>query len=408
MLSDLQIRKATARDKPYKLSDSAGLYLYVTPSGGRLWRMKYRYGGGEKVYSIGPYPVITLAAAREAALEAKRMLASGVDPSAAKKALKEPEKVSAPFAEIAEKWQAWRRPAWSESTADAVRASLANHALPKLGDMPIDTIKPADVMAVIEAIDQKGAGETAGRVFQRLKSIFRYAVTREHLKSVDDPTYTLKPSELIAPRKVRHRAAHSASDVPVFFAALDQYQGYPVATLGLQLLMLTAVRPGELRGARWSEFDVKNGMWRIPAERMKMKTEHRVPLSSQALDVLAQLRELDLSDDLLLPSPFYPGKPISDGTFNSALARLGFKGAATAHGFRSLFSTEANEAGHHPDVIELQLAHTERDDVRAAYNHAQRLAERAALMIWWGDRVDELKSLETPSSFNPPGLRQPR
>nr|WP_288121240.1 integrase arm-type DNA-binding domain-containing protein [Thiomonas sp.] len=392
MLSDLQIRKATARDKPYKLSDSAGLYLYVTPSGGRLWRMKYRFGCGEKVYSIGPYPVITLAAAREAALDAKRMLAAGVDPSAAKKARKEPEKPPTLFAEIAEKWLAWRRSAWSEGTADAVRASLDNHALPKLGTMPIESIKPADVRAVIEAIDQQGAGETAGRVFQRLKAIFRYAVTHEHLKSVDDPMYSLQPGELIAPRKVRHRAALTAADVATFFAALDQYRGYPVATLGLQMLMLTAVRPGELRGARWPEFDLKNGMWRIPAERMKMKTEHRVPLSSQALDILAQLRELDLSDDLLLPSPFYPGKPISDGTFNSALARLGFKGAATAHGFRSLFSTEANEAGYHPDVIELQLAHTERDDVRAAYNHAQRLAERAALMVWWGNRVEELKS----------------
>ena len=397
MLSDLQIRKAVARDKPYKLSDSGGLYLYVTPSGGRLWRMKYRFGGGEKVYSIGPYPVITLAAAREAALAAKRMLAAGTDPSAAKKAAREPEKPPVLFAEVAAKWQAWRRPAWTEGTADAVRASLENHVLPKLGDMPIESIKPADVRAVIEAIDQHGAGETAGRVFQRLKAIFRYAVTHEHLRSVDDPIYSLQPGEIIAPRKVRHRAALAASEVPAFFARLDEYKGYPAATLGLQLLMLTAVRPGELRDARWPEFDVKTAMWRIPAERMKMKTEHRVPLSSQALAILKQLRELELHHDLVLPSPFYPEKPISDGTFNSALARLGFKDSATAHGFRALFSTEANEAGFHPDVIELQLAHAERDDVRAAYNFAQRLAERAALMTWWGDRVDELKM---PDSWN--------
>ncbi len=391
MLSDLQIRKAAARNKPYKLSDSGGLYLYVTPSGGRLWRMKYRFGGGEKLYSIGPYPVITLAAAREAALAAKRLLAAGTDPSAAKRAAHEPEKPPALFAEVAEQWQAWRRSAWTEGTADAVRASLANHVLPILGAMPLVAIKPADVRAIVQAVDAKGAGETAGRVFQRLKAIFRYAVTHEHLKSADDPMYSLQPGEIIAPRKVRHRAALAAADVPAFFAALDQYQGYPAATLGLQLLMLTAVRPGELRGARWPEFDRKNAMWRIPAERMKMKTEHRVPLSSQALAILEQLADLGLSDDLLLPSPFYPGKPISDATFNSALARLGFKGTATAHGFRSLFSTEANEAGYHPDVIELQLAHTERDDVRAAYNHAQRLVERAALMTWWGERVDELK-----------------
>ncbi|OIQ88359.1 prophage CP4-57 integrase [mine drainage metagenome] len=397
MLSDLQVRKASAREKAYKLADYGGLYLFVSPSGGRLWRLKYRFDGREKTLSLGPYPLITLAAARDAALEAKRTLAGGTDPSAAKKAAREPDKPPVLFADVAEKWLAWRRAAWTEGTADAVRASLENHAFPTLGKMPIESIKAADVRGVVEAIDKKGAGETAGRVFQRLKAIFRYAVTHEHLRSVDDPMYSLQPGEIIAPRKVRHRAALAASQVPAFFAGLDEYKGYPAVTLGLQLLMLTGVRPGELRGACWPEFDVRTAMWRIPAERMKMKTEHRVPLSSQALAILKQLRELELHHDLVLPSPFYPEKSISNGTFNSALSSLGFKGAATAHGFRALFSTEANEAGFHPDVIELQLAHVERDDVRAAYNFAQRLAERAALMTWWGDRVDELKA---PDDWN--------
>lgn len=392
MLSDVQIRKAVPSDKPYKLADSGGLYLYVTPSGGRLWRLKYRADGKERKLSIGPYPAVTLAMAREKAAEAKRQLAQGIDPSAAKKAAKAPEEAPVRFVDAFEQWFAWRRPAWTEGTAEAVYSSVQAHALPSLGNLPIAGVKPADVLAVCKAVDEGGAGETAGRVFQRIKAVYRYSVTHGMVRAGDDPTYGLRPSEFIKPRRVEHRAALGVDDLPEFFKALSKYQGYPVVALALRLLMLTAVRPGELRGAKWSEFDFGKTIWRVPAERMKMKEEHIVPLSKQALAIIQRLREYGLSDDFLLPSPFYPNKPISDMTFNSALARIGYKGVATAHGFRTLFSTQANENNWHPDIIELQLAHAERNQVRAAYNRAQRIPDRVKLMQWWGDYLDAIEA----------------
>lgn len=218
--------------------------------------------------------------------------------------------------------------------------------------------------------------------------MFRYAIAHDLL--VTDPTYSLKLAEIFKPRKVAHRAALSERDVPTFLHRLAVYEGDPVTAAALELLMLTAVRPGELRGARWDEIDVKRATWRVPAERMKMNAEHLVPLSIQALAVLEGLRPLSGHSALVLPSPYYPGKPLSDGTLNSALARMGCKGLATAHGFRSLFSTCANEAGQNREHIEKQSAHEDRDDVRGAYNRAQWLTERAKMMQWWADRIDAL------------------
>jgi integrase len=240
----------------------------------------------------------------------------------------------------------------------------------------------------VQAIEALGASETAGRVFQRLRAIYRYAVAHDLVKV--DPTYPLKPSEIFKPRRVKHRAALAERDVPLFLSRLRDYQGDPTTQAALELLALTAVRPGELRGAQWCEIDEGRALWRIPAARMKMKTEHTVPLSSQALAVLQRLKPITGHGALVFPSPFYPGKPISDGTLNSALARMGYKGTATAHGFRTLFSTCANEHGWNSDVIEKQLAHEDRDEVRGAYNRAQWVDERRRMMQWWGDYLDKL------------------
>ncbi len=396
MLSDAKIRKVEALAKPYKLTDAGGLYLLVTPSGGRLWNLKYRFAGKERKLSIGQYPVVTLAMARERALEAKRLLSDGIDPGAAKKAAKAPEPVPTRFVDVFEQWFAWRRPAWTGGTADAVYSSIQAHALPRLGALAVADVRPADVLAVCKFVDEAGAGETAARIFQRIRGIYRYAVTHGILLASDDPTYGLRPSEFLKPRRAKHRASLHVDDLPGFFLALSGYRGYPVIALGLRLLMLTAVRPGELRGARWPEFDLDNAFWRVPAVRMKMKEEHLVPLSSQALAIILSLREYGLSSDFLLPSPFYPNKPISDMAFNSSLARMGYKGIATAHGFRSLFSTQANENNWHPDIIELQLAHAERNQVRAAYNRAQRIPDRVKLMQWWGDYLDSVEASVRP------------
>jgi integrase len=236
----------------------------------------------------------------------------------------------------------------------------------------------------------RGASEMATRVLQRIKSAFRYAVTHERIES--NPMLDLVPSEILKPRKVQHRPALAERDLPEFLAKLDAYEGDPHTLHALRLLMLTAVRPGEVRGARWSEFDLSAALWRIPAERMKMRAAHVVPLSKQAVAVVEAMKPLSGERELTFPSPFYPSKPLSENTLNSALARMGYKGEATAHGFRALFSTVANESGWNPDVIGRQLAHIERNQVRAAYNRSAYLTDRAELLQWWGDYLDQRQS----------------
>jgi len=390
-LTDTAIRKTTPGPKPQRLFDGGGLYLEVRPSGGRWWRLKYRFRGSEKLLSMGTYPDTGLKEARQRREAARKLLAEGTDPSLARKADKAVKAAAAvqTVEAVASAWLAHRADAWAVRTRAVIRASLENDVFPKIGARPVAEVQPGEIRVLVQAIEKRGAGESAGRVFQRLRSIFRYAVAHELVTT--DPTYPLKPAEIFKPRKVTHRAALSERDVPMFLQRLATYEGDPTTAAALMLLMLTAVRPGELRGAQWDEIDLENGLWRVPASRMKMKTEHTVPLSTQALAALKALQPLSGRGALVFPSPFYPGKPLSDGTLNSALARMGYKGIATAHGFRTLFSTSANEAGWNRDHIEKQLAHEDRDDVRGSYNRAQWLKERTKLMQWWADRIDQLR-----------------
>jgi integrase len=390
-LTDVSVRNAKPTEKTHRLFDRGGLYLEVSPSGGKWWRLKYRHLGKEKRLSLGTYPAVSLKEARERRDAARRLLASGDDPSEVRQAEKAERQAATEqsLANVASAWLDHRSTAWAEKTRDMIRGSLERYVFPQLGAKLVDEITPADVRAVVQATEATGAGETAGRIFQRLRAIFRYAVAHELV--AQDPTYPLKPAEILKPRKTTHRAALPEREAPAFLRQLDAYDGDPSTKHALSLLILTAVRPGELRGACWSEIDAAGALWRIPADRMKMKTEHTVPLSSQALAVLEQMRPLSGGGALVFPSPYYPGKPLSENTFNSALARLGYKGIATAHGFRTLFSTCANEAGWNRDVIEKQLAHEDRDEVRGAYNRAQYLDERTKLMQWWADRIDAMR-----------------
>jgi integrase len=242
---------------------------------------------------------------------------------------------------------------------------------------------------VVKTIEARGAAEAAGRVLQRIRAVYRYAVVHERIEV--NPMLDLKPSELLKPRQVRHRAALTDKALPGFLAALDGYAGDVTTLSALRLLMLTAVRPGELRGARWAEIDTEAAEWRIPAERMKMKAPHIVPLSRQALELIESMRAISGGRELVFPSPYYPGKSLSENTLNGAITRMGYKGEHSAHGFRALFSTVANECGHDPDVIERQLAHVERNEVRAAYHRAEYLEDRARLLQWWADYLDGRK-----------------
>ena len=387
-LTDTAIRNAKPGAKPLRLFDGGGLYLEVAPGGGRWWRLKYRHGGKEKRLSMGTYPGTSLKAARKRRDDARELLATGADPGELRKAdkLQSQAEAERSFKRVALLWLDHQAARWTPSTQAVVLASLEADAFPQLGALPIADIKARQVMAVIRNIEARGAGETASRVLQRVRSVFRYAVIEEWIDT--NPTLDVVASEVLKPRQVKHRAAMPDASLPEFLAKLDAYEGDSATGDALRLLMLTAVRPGELRGAAWSEFDLDAARWRIPAARMKMRTEHLVPLSRQALALLRRIQATGKTGALVFPSPFYPGKPLSENTLNSALARMGYKGIATAHGFRALFSTVANECGHNPDVIERQLAHIERNEVRAAYHRAAYVAERATLVQWWADYLD--------------------
>lgn len=388
-LTDAKLRNLTEAGKHF---DGAGLYLDLTKAGGRYWRLKYRFEGKEKLLALGVYPAVSLREAREQAASARLALQAGDDPGALRKAgkAKAAHEIENTLAAVAQDWMAHQASRWGAETRERIRASLEADIFPALGARPLAAVQPGEVMAAVKKIEARGAGEMAGRVLQRVKSIYRWAVVHGRLQS--NPMLDLMPAEILKPREVQHRAALPVQEVPRFLELLDAYDGDASTAQALRLLMLTATRPGEVRGALWSEFDMGAGLWVIPAERMKMRQEHRVPLSRQALELLRsmQLLRTDSADapGLVFPSPSYRSKPLSENTLNSAMARMGYKGSATAHGFRALFSTVANESGWNPDVIERQLAHRERNKVRAAYHRSTYMQDRARLMQWWADYLD--------------------
>ena len=384
-LSDVKLRNLAT---PGKHFDGGGLYLEVTPAGGRYWRLKYRFGGKEKRLAFGVYPEVSLKAARERRADARATLDRGEDPAVVRRQARAQAEHDTrnTFRAVAAAWIEHQSGKWEPDTREAIRVSLETQAMPQLGALPLVKVRPRDVAAAVRKIEAGGAGETAGRVLQRIRAVFRYAVVHELIES--NPLLDLLPSELLKPRQTKHRAAMADKDLPKFLADFDAFDGEPTTKAALRLLMLTALRPGELRGLRWSELDFDKAEVRIPGERMKMKAPHIVPLSRQALEAIESLRTISGARELVLPSPYYPGQMLSENTMNSALASMGYKGKHSAHGFRALFSTVANECGHRADVIERQLAHKERNEVRAAYHRAEYLPERATLMQWWADYLD--------------------
>ena len=392
-LNDAKLRTLTT---PGKHADGAGLYLEITPAGGRYWRMKYRFGGKEKRLAFGVYPTVSLKDARERREDARKALSKGEDPGALRKAAKVKvlQEAANTFEAVTNDWLAHQAGRWEAVTLERTRASLNADVFPALGSRPMATVTTREVMEIVKKIEARGASEMATRVLQRIKAAFRYAVT--HHRIDHNPMLDLVPSEILKPRKVQHRPALASKELPGFLSKLDAYEGDIHTVCALRLLMLTAVRPGEIRGARWTEFDLDSALWRIPAERMKMRAEHVVPLSKQSVEVVRQMVPLSGERDLVFPSPFYPSKSLSENTLNSALSRMGYRGEATAHGFRALFSTVSNEAGWNPDVIERQLAHVERNQVRAAYNRSTYVQERAELMQWWADHLDACKQGKAP------------
>lgn len=389
-LNDSQIRAARATDRPVKLHDGGGLFLLVTPKGSRWWRFKYRIGGREKSLSLGVYPDVSLKIARDRRDAARRLVAAGSDPSLERQREKAADGDTLQF--IYNEWAAKQEAKLATITMAKVRW-LFSFILPRLGKRPIAKIMAADVLAVLREIEKRGHIETAHRAKMKLGQLFRYAVATG--RAPRDPTVDLRGA--LSPIIVKNRAAITRpTEVGHLLVALDQYQGQPATLAALRLAPLLFVRPGELRAAEWREVDLDRAEWRISAERTKMREMHIVPLSWQALAILRDLEALTGGGRYVFPSLLGGHRPMSENTVNVALRRLGY-GAdeMCGHGFRALASTLLNEQGFPPDVIERQLAHKERNKVRAAYDRSERLADRKAMMQSWADYLDSLRAAVT-------------
>lgn len=389
-LTEVQIRAAKPREKAYKLFDERGLFLLVTPSAdsyrGRLWRLRYRYAKVEKLLSLGSYPDISLKRAREKRDEARRLLAEGIDPSARRKS--DQQAKSETFEAIAREWLEMRAKTSAAITMQKARW-LLEMVFPRIGKRPVREITAPELLAALRKIESRGHHETAHRAKQKCGQVFRYAIVTGRAER--DITADLRGA--LVPQN--HASLTDPAEVGALLRAIDGYEGQPITAAALKLAPLVFVRPGELRGARWSEFDLDNAEWRIPAERMKMGEQHIVPLSHQAVAILRELHELTGGGfgELVFPSLLSLDRPMSNNTVNTALRRLGYtKEQMTGHGFRSMASTLLNENGFPPDIIELQLAHAERNKVRAAYNKAQRLVDRRKMMQTWADYLDSLRA----------------
>lgn len=391
-LTDIQIKNLKYPGKPTKVTDGGGLFLYLSASGKKLWRMTYYFERRERVLSFGEYPVITLQKAREKRMEVKQLLAEGIDPAALKKAAKEEQisEVKDMFQSVAMEWFEARTTDFSEKHRGTVMYRLEKYIFPVIGKEHIDRMESQDVLKVVLPIEKKGQNETARRLLQIIGQIYRYAVITGRAKQ--NPVTDLHGA--IRPRNVTHRAAITEpKKVGQLLRNIDDYDGYFPIVCALKLAPLVFVRATELRAAEWTEFDFETNEWRIPATRMKMKQMHIVPLSRQAVKILKELHEFSGSGKLLFPSIRTVTRPLADATVLNAIRRMGYsKDEMCTHGFRSLASTLLNELGYNRDWIERQLAHGERNDVRAAYNYAEYLPQRTKMMQEWADYLDGLKA----------------
>jgi len=389
-LNDIACKQAKPREKAYKLADAKGLYLEVAPSGGKWWRLKYRIGGKEKRISLGVYPEVSLKEAREKCDVARKQIASGIDPSDQRKAAKlaGAEDAANSFEVVAREWFAKYSPSWVASHSTKIIRRLEKDIFPWIGNRPISTVTAPDLLAALRRIESRGAIETAHRAQQNCGQIFRYAIATGRAER--DPAADLRGA--LAPVKEKHHASITdPKAIGELLRAISGYQGSFITMCALRLAPLFFVRPGELRKAEWAEFNLDGAEWRIPAERMKMREQHIVPLSSQALAILKELQPITGKGRYVFPGARTNGRPMSENTVNAALRRLGYASdEMTGHGFRSMASTLLNEQGWHRDAIERQLAHAERNAVRAGYNYAEHLPERRRMMQAWADYLDAI------------------
>lgn len=390
-LTDTAIKNAKPQGKPVKLTDEKGLFLLLNPNGSKWWRLNYRFDGKRKTLSMGVYPDVPLRLARGRREAARKLLAAGVDPGAQRKAEKQANAATGTntFEALAREWMATRGKEWTAGYASKTRSALERHAFPAIGARPIAEITAPDLLALLRAIETRGTVDMAHRVQQHCGAIWRFAIATG--RAIADPVTSLRGA-LSTVRTEHYAALTDPLEFGGLLRAIDDYRGEATTKAAMQFLALTFQRTKEVRFAEWSQIDQEQALWRIPAEVMKMREAHLVPLSRQAIDVLERLRPLTGKGRLVFPSSISGERPLSENTVIYALARMGYKGRMTGHGFRSVASTLLNEQGFRADLIERQLAHSEKNTVRAAYNRAEYLPERRVMMQKWADYLDKLKA----------------
>jgi integrase len=392
-LTNVVVRNATPQEKPYKLVDGRGLYVLVNKAG-KYFRWDYRFAGKRKTLALGVYPEISLKEAREKHEDLRRMLARDIDPMEIKKQKKAEiqAEVENTFEFVAREWFVKNNAVWTAKHADTIISRLQNNIFPWLGFVEVSAVTAPMLLEVLRRIEERGALETAHRVKQICGQVFRYAVATGRAER--DPSFDLRGA--LAPTKSKSMATITdPKKIGVLMRAIDGYQGSIITRCALKFAPLTFVRPGELRHAEWTEINLDEFEWKIPSEKMKMRTVHIVPLSLQAITVLKEIRPLTGNGKYVFPSLRSGGRPMSNNTILAALRSMGYtKEEMTGHGFRAMASTLLHEQGWSSDVIERQLAHRERNSVKAAYNHAQYLPERRKMMQVWADYLDSLREKE--------------
>jgi integrase len=389
-LSDARIKAAKATGRPYKLTDAEGLYLYVTAIGTKIWRVRLRQDGKDTTVTLGKYPMMRLADARMARNDVLRKIAQSED-------LKPEKRRGQTFQAIAEEWIAKHMEEWRERYVKTLRQRLEHDAYPAFGNMPIEDVTPEVVLAMLREIEKRGSVVVAKKVLWHVQQVTAYAYATLRIKS--DPVAGLTTGVLKRVKAGHYAAATTKEDAAMVIRALHAYRGATIVRLAMEFLMLTFVRPGNVRAARWDDIDLKSRVWVIPAEQMKMGREHKVPLSRQALAILDQAAEWEDEYGLVFPPirKNRPGAMLSDATFGVALRSMGIpQDMMSAHGFRSMASSLLNEAGFNPDVIERQLAHAGKDQIRGIYNRTEYWQERVQLMQSWADMVDDLAMHAAP------------
>lgn len=385
-LTNIEIKNAQPKDKEYVMSDGAGLVMLIKPNGSKLWRYRYSHDGKKQKLSLGSYPELSLAQARVKAAEARAKLAQGISPVDERREKREASKIVNSFEGVCLEWQATRQATWSENYASEVKRLFERVVFPVLGKRPIGEIEPLELLHLLKEIEARGANEMATKVRRRCGEVYSYAIVTGRAK--------YNPARDLATAMQRFQRGHypslDATELPEFLTALERTSGNIMVNFALRLLMLTGLRPGELRQGEWREVDFDNALWEIPAERMKARRPHLVPLSKQAIELLRSVYAISGNYGLMFPGRNDVTRPMSDMAMNQLIKRCGYGEKLTGHGFRHMMSTILHEKGYNSAWIELQLAHVDRNTIRGTYNRAQYLEGRRNMMQWYADYIGNL------------------